>query len=134
MTIANDSNAGAIKSAIDAAGITGITTSVSGSTITISNANGNVNFTGSTGALLTSLGLSTSTNYAPAVTGAVKTVDQLVTAINGTLRSERQGRRLERRRQAAHPESLDDGPDRRRRKRDHEHARWLGQHGLGRRQ
>ena len=84
VTIANDSNAGAIKSAIDAAGITGITTSVSGSTITISNASGNVDFTGSTGALLTTLGLSTSTNYAPAVTGAVKTVDQLVTAINGT--------------------------------------------------
>jgi flagellin-like hook-associated protein FlgL len=84
VTIANDSNAATIKSAIDAAGITGITTSVSGSTITISNANGNVDFTGSTGALLTSLGLSTSTNYAPAVPGAVKTVDQLVAAINGT--------------------------------------------------
>ncbi|HKS60511.1 MAG TPA: flagellin [Xanthobacteraceae bacterium] len=82
VTIANDSNAATIKSAIDAAGIAGITTSVSGSTITISNANGNVDFTGSTGALLTSLGLSTSTNYAPAVTGAVKTVDQLVAAIN----------------------------------------------------
>jgi hypothetical protein len=116
VTVANDSNAATIKSAIDAAGITGITTSVSGSTITISNANGNVDFTGSTGALLTSLGLSTSTNYAPAVTGAVKSVDQLVAAINGT----------------SHPESLDDGPDRRRRKRNHEHARWLGQHGLGR--
>ena len=84
VTIANDSNAATVKSAIDAAGITGITTSVSGSTITISNANGNVDFTGSTGALLTSLGLSTSTNYAPAVTGAVKSVDQLVAAINGT--------------------------------------------------
>jgi len=84
VTVANDSNAATIKSAIDAAGITGITTSVSGSTITISNANGNVDFTGSTGALLTSLGLSTSTNYAPAVPGAVKTVDQLVAAINGT--------------------------------------------------
>ena len=84
VTIANDSNAATIKSAIDAAGITGITTSVSGSTITISNANGNVDFTGSTGALLTSLGLSTSTNYAAAVPGAVKTVDQLVAAINGT--------------------------------------------------
>ena len=84
VTVANDSNAATIKSAIDAAGITGITTSVSGSTITISNANGNVDFTGSTGALLTSLGLSTSTNYAPAVTGAVKSVDQLVAAINGT--------------------------------------------------
>ena len=84
VTIANDSNAATVKSAIDAAGITGITTSVSGSTITISNANGNVDFTGSTGALLTSLGLSTSTNYAPAVPGAVKTVDQLVAAINGT--------------------------------------------------
>jgi len=83
VTIANDSNAATIKSAIDAAGITGITTSVSGSTITISNANGNVDFTGSTGALL-SLGLSTSTNYAAAVPGAVKTVDQLVAAINGT--------------------------------------------------
>ena len=84
VTVANDSNAATIKSAIDAAGITGITTSVSGSTITISNANENVDFTGSTGALLTSLGLSTSTNYAPAVTGAVKSVDQLVAAINGT--------------------------------------------------
>ena len=84
VTIANDSNAATVKSAIDAAGITGITTSVSGSTITISNANGNVDFTGSTGALLTSLGLSTSTNYAAAVPGAVKTVDQLVAAINGT--------------------------------------------------
>ena len=82
VTIANDSNAATIKSVIDAAGIAGITTSVSGSTITISNANGNVDFTGSTGALLTSLGLSTSTNYAPAVTGAVRTVDQLVAAIN----------------------------------------------------
>ena len=84
VTIANDSNAATIKSAIDAAGITGITTSVSGSTITISNANGNVDFTGSTGALLTSLGLGTSTNYAPAVTGTVRSVDQLVAAINGT--------------------------------------------------
>jgi flagellin len=84
VTIANDSNAGAIKSAIDAAGITGITTSVSGSTITISNASGNVDFAGSTGALLTTLGLSTSTNYVAAITGAVKTVDQLVTAINST--------------------------------------------------
>ena len=84
VTIANDSNAATIKSAIDAAGIAGVTTSVSGSTITISNAGGNVNFTGSTGALLTSLGLSTSANYVPAVPGAVKSVDQLVTAINGT--------------------------------------------------
>jgi flagellin-like hook-associated protein FlgL len=82
VTIANDTNAAGLKSAIDAAGITGVSTSVSGSTITISNANGNVDFTGSTGALLTSLGLSTSTNYAAATTGSVKTVDDLVAAIN----------------------------------------------------
>ena len=84
VTIANDTAAAGIKSAIDAASIAGITTSVSGSTITISNANGNVNFAGSTGALLTSLGLSTSTNYAAGVPGSVKTVDQLVAAINSS--------------------------------------------------
>jgi flagellin-like hook-associated protein FlgL len=82
VTIANDTNAAGLKSAIDAAGITGVTTSVTGSTITISNANGNVDFTGSTGALLTSLGLTTSTNYVAATTGSVKTVDDLVAAIN----------------------------------------------------
>ncbi|MGE0751033.1 MAG: flagellin [Variibacter sp.] len=82
VTIADDTNAAGLKAAIDAASITGITTSVSGSTITISNANGNVDFTGSTGALLTSLGLSTSTNYAAATSGSVKTVDDLVSAIN----------------------------------------------------
>ncbi len=81
VTIANDTNASGLKSAIDAAGITGVSTSVSGSTITISNANGNVDFTGSTGALLTSLGLSSSTNYV-ASTGTVKSVDDLVAAIN----------------------------------------------------
>src|SRR5262249_7754840 len=70
------------KTAIDNANITGITTSVSGGAITINNASGNVDFTGSTGALLTTLGLSTSTNYVAATTGAVKTVDQLVAAIN----------------------------------------------------
>jgi hypothetical protein len=82
VTIANDTNAAGLKSAIDAASIAGITTSVTGSTITISNANGNVDFTGSTGALLTSLGLSTSTNYAAGTGGSVKTVDDLVAAIN----------------------------------------------------
>ncbi|MBN8958381.1 MAG: flagellar protein, partial [Rhizobiales bacterium] len=82
VTIANDTNAAGLKSAIDAAGITGVTTSVTGSTITISNANGNVDFTGSTGALLTSLGLTTSTNYAAGTAGSVKTVDDLVAAIN----------------------------------------------------
>jgi len=84
VTIADDTNAAGLKSAIDGASIAGITTSVSGSTITISNANGNVNFTGSTGALLTSLGLSTSTNYAAGVPGSVKSVDTLVAAINSS--------------------------------------------------
>ena len=84
VTIADDTNAAGLKTAIDAASIAGITTSVSGSTITISNANGNVNFTGSTGALLTSLGLSTSTNYAAGVPGSVKSVDTLVAAINSS--------------------------------------------------
>jgi flagellin-like hook-associated protein FlgL len=82
VTIADDTNAAGLKTAIDAASISGVTTSVSGSTITISNANGNVDFTGSTGALLTSLGLSTSTNYAAGTGGSVKTVDDLVAAIN----------------------------------------------------
>jgi flagellin-like hook-associated protein FlgL len=82
VTIANDTNAAGLKSAIDAASIAGVTTSVSGSTITISNANGNVDFTGSTGALLTSLGLSTSTNYVAGTAGSVKSVDDLVAAIN----------------------------------------------------
>ena len=84
VTIADDTNAAGLKSAIDGASIAGITTSVSGSTITISNASGNVNFTGSTGALLTSLGLSTSTNYAAGVPGSVKSVDTLVAAINSS--------------------------------------------------
>lgn len=83
VTIANDTNAAGLKTAIDTAAIAGISASVSGSTITITNANGNVNFTGSTGALLTSLGLATSTNYVAGVPGVVKTVDALVTAING---------------------------------------------------
>jgi flagellin len=83
VAIANDTNAAGLKVAIDAAGIAGITTSVSGSTVTITNANGNVSFAGSTGALLTSLGLANSANYVAAVTAAVKTVDELVTAING---------------------------------------------------
>jgi hypothetical protein len=82
VTIANDTNAAGLKSAIDGASIAGISVSVSGSTVTISNASGNVDFTGSTGALLTSLGLSSSTNYAAGTTGTVKTVDQLVTDIN----------------------------------------------------
>ena len=84
VTIADDTNAAGLKSAIDGASIAGITTSVSGSTITISNASGNVDFTGSTGALLTSLGLSTSTNYAAGVPGSVKSVDTLVAAINSS--------------------------------------------------
>jgi len=84
VTIANDTAAAGLKTAIDAASIAGITTSVSGSTITISNASGNVDFTGSTGALLTSLGLSTSTNYAAGVPGSVKSVDALVAAINSS--------------------------------------------------
>ncbi|MGD9845423.1 MAG: flagellin [Variibacter sp.] len=83
ITIADDTNAADLKTAIDSANIAGVTTSVSGGAITISNANGNVDFTGSTGALLTSLGLSTSTNYAAGSgTGAVKSVDDLVAAIN----------------------------------------------------
>ncbi|HEX2216577.1 MAG TPA: flagellar protein, partial [Xanthobacteraceae bacterium] len=84
VTIANDTNAAGLKTAIDAASIAGITTSVSGSQITITNANGNVDLTGSTAGLLTSLGLSSSTNYVAATTGAVKTVDALVSDINGT--------------------------------------------------
>ena len=84
VTIADDTNAAGLKSAIDGASIAGITTSVSGSTITISNASGNVDFTGSTGALLTSLGLSTSSNYVAGVPGSVKSVDTLVAAINSS--------------------------------------------------
>jgi len=84
VTIADDTNAAGLKSAIDGASIAGITTSVSGSTITISNASGNVDFTGSTGALLTSLGLSTSSNYVAGVPGSVKSVDALVAAINSS--------------------------------------------------
>ncbi|HKS60512.1 MAG TPA: flagellin [Xanthobacteraceae bacterium] len=82
VSISANTNAAGLKSAIDTAAIAGITTSVSGSTITISNANGNVDFTGSTGQLLTDLGLSTSTNYVAGVPGSVKTVDALVAAIN----------------------------------------------------
>jgi flagellin len=82
LTIANDTTAANLKTQIDAAGITGITTSVAAGQITISNSGGNVDFTGSTGALLTSLGLSNSTNYAAATPASVKTVDQLVSSIN----------------------------------------------------
>jgi flagellin-like hook-associated protein FlgL len=84
VTIADDTNAAGLKSAIDGASIAGITTSVSGSTITISNASGNVDFTGSTGALLTTRGLSTSSNYVAGVPGSVKSVDALVAAINSS--------------------------------------------------
>jgi flagellin-like hook-associated protein FlgL len=81
VTIGNDTNAAGLKTAIDNAGITGISVTDNGTTITIENANGNVDFTGSTGALLTSLGLSSSSNYV-AGTATVKTVDQLVSDIN----------------------------------------------------
>jgi flagellin-like hook-associated protein FlgL len=81
VTISDDTNAAGLKTAIDNAGITGISVTDNGSTITISNSGGNVDFTGSTGALLTSLGLSTSSNYV-AGTSTVKTVDQLVSDIN----------------------------------------------------
>ena len=82
VTIAANATAANVKSAIDAANITGITTSVASGAVTINNANGNVDFTGSTGQLLTDLGLSTSTNYVAGVPGSVKSVDTLVAAIN----------------------------------------------------
>jgi flagellin-like hook-associated protein FlgL len=82
VSITANTNAAGLKSAIDGAGIAGITTSVTGSTITIENANGNVDFTGSTAQLTTDLGLTTSTNYVAGTGGSVKTVDDLVAAIN----------------------------------------------------
>jgi flagellin len=83
LTIADDTSAAALKTQIDAANIAGITTSVDSGQITITNANGNVDFTGSTGALLTSLGLSNSTNYVAGAPGSIKSVDELVSDING---------------------------------------------------
>ncbi|HWM83676.1 MAG TPA: flagellin [Pseudolabrys sp.] len=81
VTIANDANSAAIKSAIDGAGITGVTVTDNGTTVTITNASDDVDLTGSTPALLASLGLATSSNYVAGPTVA-KTVDQLVSEIN----------------------------------------------------
>jgi flagellin len=97
VTIADDSDADAVKAAIDAEGITGLTVTNNAGTLEFSLADGaDLTLTASTAALADNLGLSaaggtdtavSSTNgtaaVAPTTPGSVKSVDQLVDAING---------------------------------------------------
>jgi flagellin-like hook-associated protein FlgL len=96
VTIADDSTAAQIKTAIDAAGITGLTVTDNAGTVEFSLASGeDLNITASTTTLLADIGLTadgststttSSTNGTPAVAAVAassKTVDQIVDLING---------------------------------------------------
>jgi flagellin len=74
ITIANNATSGQITTAINNAALPGVTATDNNGTVTISNSGGNLDFTGSTAALLTSFAL-------PSLTQS-DTVDQLAGAIN----------------------------------------------------